>query len=71
MFLGDMTPSFVPFHSRDLGVCGASIVRMCLSCLVNLNSDRCIAYAVPLMVYIHSGLGGRVELIRRERHTLD
>ena len=34
-----MKAPFVPFHSRDLGVRGASIVLMCLSCLINLKSD--------------------------------
>ena len=39
MYLGGMEESFVLFHSQDLGVRGASIVRMCLSCLIDLNSD--------------------------------
>jgi hypothetical protein len=30
---------FVPFHNQGFGVRGASMVRMSLSCLVDLNSD--------------------------------
>jgi len=39
MILEGMNAPFLPFHSRDLGVCGASIERMSLSCLDDLNSD--------------------------------
>ena len=35
--LGGMKAPLVPFHSWDLGVHGASIAQMCLSCLVDLN----------------------------------
>jgi hypothetical protein len=30
---------FVPFHNQGFGVRGTSMVRMSLSCLVDLNSD--------------------------------
>jgi len=39
MYLGGMEESFVLFHSQDLGVHCASIVQMCLSCLIDLNSS--------------------------------
>ena len=62
MFLGGMKAPFVLFHSRDLGVHGSSIVQMCLSCLVDLNSDlhRLCCSLHGLARYfrtLHSGLG--------------
>ena len=64
-----MKAPFVPFHSRDLGVRGASIVRMCLSCLVDLKSDfnHLCGSLHGLYTFWARGLGWIHE--ERETHT--